>query len=72
MVHHKGSPIISILSRINPIPHIDDYSHKNNCNTVLIKMLAALLHSSILTIYPVHLYLLYLIVLPILDEQHKL
>ena len=33
---HKGSPIIPILSRINPIPHIDTYLFKVHFNIVLL------------------------------------
>ena len=32
---HKGSPIIPILSRINPIPRIDAYLFKVHYNIVL-------------------------------------
>ena len=36
---HKGSPIIPILSRINPIPRIDTYFCKVHCNIALTYML---------------------------------
>ena len=32
---HKGSPIIPILSRINPIPRIDTYLFKVHSNILL-------------------------------------
>ena len=32
---HKGSPIIPILSRINPIPRIDTHLFKVHSNTLL-------------------------------------
>ena len=32
---HKGSPIIPILTRINPITHIDIYLFKGHSNIVL-------------------------------------
>ena len=69
---HKSSPIIPILSRINPIPRIDTYLLKVYSNIVLpstglfpvglpVKILKALLSSSIL-----------LITLTILGERYKL
>ena len=85
---HKGSPIIPILSRINPIPRTDNYLFKVHSNIVLpstprplkclfpvglpVKMLKALLPSSILAICPAHLNLLDLITLTILGERYKL
>ena len=57
---HKGSPIIAILSRINPITRIDTYVFK-----------VSLLPSSILATFPVHLNLLDLTTLTILDERYK-
>ena len=66
-----GSPVIAILSRINPIPRIDTYFFKINSNIVLsspprlswrqlscslpINILKAFLHSSILATWPAHL-----------------
>ena len=69
---HKGSPIIPILSRINPISRIDTYLFKVHSNIVLpstprppvglpVRILKALLPSSILTTCPTHLNLLDLI-----------
>ena len=68
---HKGSPIIPILSRINPIPRIDTYLFKVHSNIVLqlrlglpkglfpvglpVKILKELLPSSILATWPAHL-----------------
>ena len=83
---HKGSPIIPILSRVNPIPRIDTYFFKINSNIVLrlglpkglfpvglpVKILKALLPSSILDIWPAHLKLLGLIALTLLGERYKL
>ena len=82
MPHHKGSRIIPILSRINPIPRIDTYlfklilvlsSHlrlgfpKGLLHVGLpVKILKALLPSSILTTLPAQPNLLYLITLTIL------
>ena len=78
--------IISILSRINPIPRTDTYLFKVHSNIVLhlglpkglfpiglpVKILKALLPSSILTTCPAHLNFLDLITLIILGEQYKL
>ena len=68
---HEGSLIIPILSRINPIPRIDTYLFKVHSNIVLpkglfpvglpVKILKALLSSSILATCPAHLNLLDLI-----------
>jgi len=71
---HKGSLIIPILSQINPIPHIDTHLFKVHSNIVLhlhlglpkglfpvclpVKILKALLPSSILATCPAHLNLL--------------
>ena len=68
---HKGSQIIPILSRINPIPRIDTYLFKVHSNIVFplrlglpkglfsvgvpVKILKALLSSSILTTLPANL-----------------
>jgi hypothetical protein len=32
----KGSPVIAILSRINPIPRVDTYLFKGHSNIVLL------------------------------------
>ena len=77
--------IIPVLSRINPIPHIDTYLFKIHSNIVLpstpkglfpvglpVKILKALLPSSILATCPAHLNLLDLITLTILGERYKL
>ena len=89
MPHSQGlSPIIPILSRINPITHIDTYLFKVHSNIVLQstqrspktlfsesiagKILKALLPSSTRAKYPIHLNLLDLITLTILGEQYKL
>jgi len=85
---HKGSPIIPIQNRINPIPRIDTYFFKVHCNIVLpsslgppkclfpvglpVKILKAILPSSILATCPAHLNLLDLITLTILDERYNL
>ena len=82
------SPIIPILSQINPIPRIDTYLFKVHSNIVLpftprplkglfpvglsVKTLKALLPSSILAKCPPHLNLLDLITLTILGERYKL
>ena len=80
----KGPPIIPILSRINPIPRIDIYFFKVLSNIVLpsclglpkglfpVKILNALLPSSILATCTAHLNLLDLITLAILGERYKL
>ena len=82
---HNGSPIIPILSRINPIPRIDTYLFKVHSNIVLpsapidlpkgpfpvdlpVKILKALLPSSILATCPAHLNLLDLITLTIINR----
>jgi hypothetical protein len=80
--------MIPILSRINPIPHIDTYLFK--VHLILsshlrlghpkalfrvglpVKILKALLHSSILATCPAHLNFLDLITLTILGERYKL
>ena len=73
---HKGSPIIPILRQINPITLIDTHLFKANSNIVLpstprppkglpVKILKALLSSSILATCPAHLNLLDLITLTI-------
>ena len=85
---HKGSPIIPILSRINPIPRIDSYFFKvililsSHLRLDLpkglfrvglpVKILKDLLPSSILATCPAHLNLLDLITLTILGERYKL
>ena len=79
---HKDSPIIPILSRINPIPRIDTHLFKVHSNIVLqstprsvglpVKILKALLPSSILATCPAHLNLLDIITLTILGERYKL
>ena len=59
---HKNSPIIPILSQINPVPHIDTYFFKIQFNIALpsmpVKFLKALMPSSILVTWTVHLVLL--------------
>ena len=47
MLHPQGSPIILILSRINPIPRIDTYLFKIHSNIVL--------QSTFTGLYPVDL-----------------
>ena len=85
---HKGSPIISILSRINPITRIIPISSRSililssHLRVSLpkglfpvglpVKILKALLPSSILATCPAHLNLLDLITLTILGERYKL
>ena len=85
---HEGSPIFPILSRFNPISHIDTYFFKAHSNIVLpptpslpkgvcpvglpVKILKALLPSSILTTWPVLLSLLDLITVSILGERYRL
>ena len=85
---HKGSPIISILSRINPTTRIDTYLFKFHSNIAFhlclgllkglfpvglpVKILKALLPFSILATCPAHLNLLDLISLTILGERYKL
>ena len=74
----QSSPIIPILSWINPIPPIDTYFFKVHFDTVLfpvglpVKILKALLLSSILATWPAHLNLLDLISLAILGKWYKL
>jgi hypothetical protein len=80
----KASPIIPILSRINPVPRIDSYFFKVDSNIVLGLPTSlfsvglpdinfkALLPCSILATLPAHLHLLDLIILPILDVRYKL
>ena len=81
-------PIISILNRINPIHRIDTYFFKLRQILsphlhlglpkslfpagVPVKMLKALLPSSMLATWPAHLNLLDLITLTILGERYKL
>ena len=88
MLIHKGSPIIPILGRINPIPRIDTYFTNVHFNIVLpstpslpkglfpvdlpVKMLKALLPPSILATWPVHLNPLDLITLTIWGERYRL
>ena len=83
---HKGSPIIPILSRINPNTRIDTYLFKVHSNIVLpstprppqkslslglpVKILKALLAFSILATCPAHLNLLDLIILTMLGDCH--
>ena len=78
----------AILCRINPIPRIDTYLFKDLSNIVLpsthrppqwsfpvglpVKILKALLLSSILATCPTHLNLLDSIILTILGERYKL
>jgi hypothetical protein len=82
---HEDSPIIPILSRINPITRIDTYLFKVHSNIVLpstpkelfpaglpVKILKALLPSSNLTKCPAYLNLLDLITLTILGKRYKL
>jgi hypothetical protein len=85
---HKGSPIIPILNQINPIPRIDTYFFKIRSNIVItnrldlpkglfpvgasVKILKALLPSSILATCPAHFNLLDLFTLTILGEWYKL
>ena len=88
---HKGSPIIPILSRINPIPRIDTISARfililsSHLHLGLpkglfpvdlpVKILKALLPSSILATCSAYLILLDLIsltLLTLLDERYKL
>ena len=79
---HKGSPIIPILSRINPIPRIDTYFFKVHSNIVFpsslglpnslfpvrlpAKIFKAFSHSGYMS---AHLNLLDLITLTILGER---
>ena len=63
---HKGSLIIPILSWINPIPRIDTYLFEVHFT---VKILKALLPSSIVATFPAHLNLLDLITLTILGER---
>ena len=81
------SPIIPILSRINPIPRIDTYFFKIRSDIVLsstpspskrylscrfsVKILKALLPSSILATWSAHLKFLDLIILTILVERQN-
>ena len=85
---HKGSSIIPILSRINPIPHFDTYFFKillilsSHIRLGLpkglfpvglpVKILKTLLPSSILATCPVHLNLVDLTTLTMLGERYKL
>ena len=80
MQYSQGSPINSYPE---PIPRIDTYLFKVHCNIVLpstprppvglpVKILKALLPSSILATCPAHLNLLDLITLTILGERYKL
>ena len=85
---HKGSPIISILSWINPILVLIHISLKSILILsshqrldlpkgifpvgVPVKILKELLPSSILATRPAHFNLLYLITLAILSERYKL
>ena len=85
---HNNSPVIPILRRMNPIPRIDTHFFKIHSNIVLpstpmpsyrslsadvlVKILKALLPSSILATLPDHLNLLDLLTLNILDERYKL
>ena len=79
MPHLQGSPIIPILSRINPIPRIDTYFFNVHLRLdfpngifpvgLPVKVLKALLPSSILATCPAHLNLLHLITLTILGER---
>ena len=74
--------MLPILSRINPIPRIDIYFFQAHSHIVLpkdlfpvdlpVKILKALLPSSILATCPAHLNLLDLITLTILGERYKL
>ena len=77
MSHSRGLSINAILSRINPIPTIDTYLQycppiyalaflKVSSVGLPVKVLKALLPSSILTTRPTHLNLLPLIALTIL------
>ena len=78
----KGSQIIPILSQIKQITCIDTYLFKVHSNIVLpkglfpvglpIKILKALLPSSILATCPAHLNLLDLITLSTLGEWYRL
>ena len=71
-----------MLSRINPITRIDTYFFKIHSNIVLpkgffpagvpVKILKALLLSSILATCPVHLNLIDLITLTTLGERYRL
>ena len=82
MPHSLGLSNNSILSRINPITRIDTYPFKVHSNVGLpkglfpvclpVKILKALLPSSILATCPAHLNLLDLITLTILGERYKL
>ena len=59
---HKDSPIIPILSRINPISRIDTYFFKIHSKDLFpvglpVKILKALLPSCILAAWPAHLNL---------------
>ena len=84
---HKVTPIISILSRINPIHYIRTYFFKVDSNIALstmprprglfpidlpINILKALLPSSVLDTCSVHLNILDLITLAVLGERYKL
>ena len=84
----SGSPIIPILSRINPIPRIEAYLFKVHSNIVLpstprppqrslscslpVNILRELLPPSILATCPAHLNILDLNTLTILGERYKL
>ena len=84
---HKGSPIIPILGRINPISRIDTYFFKFPSNIVVhlrfslpkglfpldlpVKILKALVPYSIMVKWLAHFNLLNLITLTILDERYN-
>ena len=36
--HPQELPIVIITNRINPVPHIDTYFYKINCNVVFLSM----------------------------------
>ena len=87
-IFHKDYPMIPILSRISSIPCIRVYFFKIHPNIALpsrlensrglipvglpVKLLKALLASSITATWPTHLNSLYLITLTILGERYKL